>query len=133
MSLHAEYTSTPKIIRQLAEFTKSLGAQMHVHVSETRDEHEGCKERHQGRTPVRYLSDLGLLDNKTMAAHCVYVEGEDYDILKEKEVTVASNPISNHKLASGVCNVPQLMRKGINVAIGTDLWPATTVLTLLKK
>ncbi|GAB1476036.1 amidohydrolase [Bacillota bacterium] len=120
MSLHGEYTSTPKIISQLAEFTKSLGAQMHVHVSETADEHEGCKERHQGRTPVRYLADLGLLDSKTTAAHCVYIEEDDYRILKEKDVTVASNPVSNLKLASGVCNVPKLLKKGINVAIGTD-------------
>ncbi|NLB17316.1 MAG: amidohydrolase, partial [Syntrophomonadaceae bacterium] len=133
MSLHAEYTSTPKIVGQLAEFTNSLGAQMHVHVSETRDEHEGCKERHQGRTPVRYLSDLGLLDNKTTAAHCVYVEGEDYDILKEKEVTVASNPISNHKLASGVCNVPKLMGKGINVAIGTDSVASNNSLNFIEE
>lgn len=111
MSLHAEYTSTPKITAQLAEFTKKLGAQMHVHVSETKEEHEGCKVRHQGKTPVKYLSDLGLLDSKTTAAHCVYIEGEDFHILKEKGVTVASNPISNLKLASGVCNVRSCIRK----------------------
>lgn len=119
MSLHAEYTSTTKITAQLAEFTKELGARMHVHVSETRDEHEACKARH-GSTPIKYFNDLGLLDSKTTAAHCVYIEGEDFSILKEKGVTVASNPVSNLKLASGVCNVPRLISEGINVAIGTD-------------
>ena len=54
------------------------------------------------------------------AAHCVWIEGEDFDILKEKDVTVATNPVSNMKLASGVCNVPKLLDMGINVAIGTD-------------
>ncbi|HPO04400.1 MAG TPA: amidohydrolase [Bacillota bacterium] len=133
MSLHAEYTSTPKITAQLAEFTKKLGAQMHVHVSETKEEHEGCKVRHQGKTPVKYLSDLGLLDSKTTAAHCVYIEGEDFHILKEKGVTVASNPISNLKLASGVCNVPELYKEGIRIAIGTDSVASNNSLNFIEE
>jgi len=133
MSLHAEYTSTPKIVAQLAELTKELGAQMHVHISETKEEHEGCKERHQGKTPVEYLNDLGLLDCKTTAAHCVYVEGRDFQILKEKGVTVASNPVSNLKLASGVCNVPRLLEEGINVAIGTDSVASNNSLNFIEE
>ncbi len=119
MSLHAEYTSNPKIVRQFAEFTKEIGANMHVHVSETQKEHEECKQRH-GKTPIEYFNDLGLLDSKTTAAHCVWVEDNDIDIMLEKGVTVASCPVSNLKLASGVCNVPRMLEKGINVAIGTD-------------
>ena len=119
MSLHAEYTSNPKIVRQLSEFTKELGTRMHVHISETIDEHRSCKERY-GKTPVAYFNDLGLLDSKTTAAHCVFVEGEDFDILAEKGVTVATCPVSNLKLASGVCNVPLLLKRQIPVAIGTD-------------
>lgn len=120
MSLHAEYTSNLKTVTQISEYTKSIGANMHVHVSETKFEHEGCKERHNGLTPVAYFNQAGLFDTKTTAAHCVWIEGEDFNILKEKGVTVASNPISNLKLASGVCNVPKLLKEGINVAIGTD-------------
>jgi len=133
MSLHAEYTSTPKVTAQLAELTKKLGVQMHVHVSETKEEHEGCKVRHQGKTPVKYLSDLGLLDSKTTAAHCVYIEGEDFHILKEKGVTVASNPISNLKLASGVCNVPELYKEGIRIAIGTDSVASNNSLNFIEE
>ena len=55
-----------------------------------------------------------------LAAHCVWVEGEDFDILKEKGVSVASNPMSNLKLASGICDTPKMMKMGINVALGTD-------------
>jgi 5-methylthioadenosine/S-adenosylhomocysteine deaminase len=120
MSLHAEYTSNPKIVQQFGEYTQELGTRMHVHVSETKFEHEACKERHGGKTPVAYFNDLGLLDSKTTAAHCVWIEGEDFDILADKGVTVGTCPISNLKLASGVCNVPLLLEKGINVAIGTD-------------
>ena len=71
-------------------------------------------------TPVQYFAKYGAFDIPTVAAHCVWVEGEDFDILKEKGVTVASNPVSNLKLASGVCNVPELLRRGICVALGTD-------------
>ena len=53
----------------------------------------------------------------TTAAHCVWLQNGDYDILKDKNVTVASNPISNLKLASGVCNLGKLLDRGINVAI----------------
>lgn len=120
MSLHAEYTSNPRTAQEMAAYTRSVGAQMHVHVSETKLEHEECKGRHEGRTPIKYLADMGLLDSKTTAAHCVWIEPEDMDIIKEKGVTVATNPISNMKLASGVCNVNELLKRGINVAIGTD-------------
>lgn len=118
-SLHAEYTSTPKIAAQLAEYTRRTGLNMHVHVSETAFEHEECKKKY-GMTPVEYLDRQGIFDTKATAAHCVWIEGDDYEILKEKGVTVAVNPISNLKLSSGVCNVPKLLEEGINVAIGTD-------------
>lgn len=119
MSLHSEYTTTESCARQLAEYTKKIGAGMQVHVSETRKEHEECKERH-GMTPVQYLASCGIFDTPTTAAHCVWLEEDDFRILREKDVTVAVNTISNLKLASGVCNVPGLLEAGIRTVIGTD-------------
>ena len=84
-------------------------------------------------TPTQYFNSLGLFDVPATAAHCVYVEGEDYDILKEKGVTVATNPISNMKLASGICNVPELLRRGINVAIGTDSTASNNSLNFMEE
>lgn len=133
MSLHAEYTSNPKTVQQMADYTRSIGANMHVHVSETKGEHEECKTRHQGQTPVAYLNNLGLFDTPTTAAHCVWIEGDDFRILKEKGVTVASNPISNLKLASGVCNVPKLFKEGIRVAIGTDSVASNNSLNFIEE
>jgi 5-methylthioadenosine/S-adenosylhomocysteine deaminase len=132
MALHAEYTSTQHLVAQLAAYAKEIGAQVHVHVSETQAEHEACKGRHGGLTPVRYFSDLGLFDSKTTAAHCVWVEDEDMDILAEKHVTVASCPVSNLKLASGVCNVPRLRQKGVAVSIGTDSVASNNSLNILS-
>ncbi|MCQ4638464.1 amidohydrolase [Anaerovorax odorimutans] len=132
MSIHAEYTSTPKVVRQMAEYTSSIGANMHVHLSETQTEHEECKQRH-GMTPAAYFNKLGLFDTPATAAHCVWIEGEDFDILKEKGVTVASNPVSNMKLASGVCNVPKLLDKGIRVSLGTDSVASNNSLNFIEE
>lgn len=132
MSIHAEYTSTPKIVQQMAEYTSSIGANMHVHLSETQLEHEECKQRH-GMTPAAYFNSLGLFDTRTTAAHCVWLEDADYSILKEKGVTVASNPVSNMKLASGVCNVPRLLGEGINVSLGTDSVASNNSLNFIEE
>ena len=106
---------------------------MHVHLSETQLEHEECKARHGGMTPAAYFNSLGLFDTRTTAAHCVWLEGEDYRILKEKGVTVASNPVSNMKLASGVCNVPRLLEEGINVSLGTDSVASNNSLNFIEE
>ncbi len=120
MSIHAEYTSNPMAVEAVSSYAKDKGANMHINVSETRLEHEECKLRRNGMTPVEYFDSLGALDVPTTAAHCVWIEENDLQILKERNVTVAVNGVSNMKLASGVCNVPKLLAMGINVGIGTD-------------
>lgn len=132
VSLHGEYTSNPKTAKHLAEYAKLTGMNLHVHVSETEFEQQECKKRH-GMTPVRYLNHQGIFDTKATAAHCVWLEGDDFDILAEKGVTVASCPVSNLKLASGVCNVPLLLNKGINVAIGTDSVASNNSLNMMEE
>ncbi len=133
LSIHGEYTSTPKVVAQLAEYALESGMRIQVHVSETKAEHEGCKERRNGMTPVQYLNSLGLLGPKTTAAHCVWLEGEDSEVLAEKNVSVATCPKSNLKLASGICDVPDLMAKGVNIAIGTDGVASNNNLNMLEE
>lgn len=132
-SIHGEYTSNHLAVSAVAEYAKANGARIHVHLSETKSEHEECKLRHCGQTPVQYFSGLGLFDMPATAAHCVWIEGEDYEILKEKGVTVAVNPVSNLKLASGVCNVQKLFDEGINVAIGTDSTASNNSLNFMEE
>ncbi len=133
LSLHAEYTSTEKIVKELAEFAKKEGLRVQVHLSETKAEHEECKARHEGRTPAKYLYDCGLFDSPTTAAHCVWLEDEDFDLLKEKGVTAASCPVSNLKLASGFVNAPKLLEKGINMALGTDSVASNNNLNIMEE
>ena len=132
-SLHAEYTSDEKTARAIGEFAKEEDLIMQVHISETASEQEACKERHNGLTPVQYFNHCGMLDTPVVAAHCVWCEGEDFDILREKGVTVASNPISNLKLASGICNVNRMMKSGVKVTIGTDSVASNNSLNFLEE
>ncbi len=133
LSIHAEYTSTGKVVAAAAEQCAQLGLRMQIHLSETRSEHEACKGRRQGKTPAQYFESLGVLDNPTTAAHCVWLEPEDFEILALKKVTLAANPISNLKLASGICNVPYAMARGINVALGTDSVASNNNLNLFEE
>lgn len=132
-SLHAEYTSNEDTAKRLAELVKDLGLRMHVHVSETKSEHDECKERHEGRTPVKYLADCGIFDMPATAAHCVWIEDEDIEILSKKNVFVATNPVSNLKLASGICDVKKLMDGGVQVALGTDSVASNNNLSMFEE
>jgi 5-methylthioadenosine/S-adenosylhomocysteine deaminase len=93
---------------------------MHVHLSETAKEHEECKARYGGKTPAQVLAEHGVFDTRATAAHCVYVTEADMALLAEKQVTVAHNPVSNLKLASGIAPVAKMLERGVNVALGTD-------------
>jgi 5-methylthioadenosine/S-adenosylhomocysteine deaminase len=119
-SVHSEYTSFDSIVQEYAEECKKNGARMHIHLSETKYERNTCKERHSGKTPVKWFNDLGVFDNPTIAAHCVAIDDEDMDILKTKSVTCIHNPTSNMKLGSGFMPLRELLDKGIRIAIGTD-------------
>ncbi len=133
LAIHAEYTSTPKTVAQMADWARETGLRMHLHLSETRSEHEACKARHNGKTPAQYFDSLGVFDAPTTAAHCVWVEDCDIEIFKARGVTAACNPVSNLKLASGFCPVPRLLGAGINVALGTDGAASNNSLNLLEE
>lgn len=118
--LHSEYLTKEPLVRRMAEINSSLHKTVNIHVSETKKEHEECMQRHNGLTPIRYLEKCGILDERTYAAHCVWVTDEDMEIMAAKHTTAVHNPSSNCKLASGFARVPALLNKGVNVAIGTD-------------
>ena len=118
-AIHAEYTSFPQLWRDYAAFAVENGLNMHVHLSETRKEHEECVAKY-GKTPAAVLAENGVFDARATAAHCVWVTEEDMDILRDKNVTVAHNPVSNLKLGSGIAPVGTMLEKGVRVSLGTD-------------
>ncbi len=125
-------TSNPRLVAEMAEYTKAMNARCHIHLSETKAEQEACLSRH-GKTPAQYFNDLGVFDSPTTAAHCVWLTEQDVALLAKKNVTVASCPVSNLKLASGFCNIPALQQAGINVALGTDSAASNNNLDMIEE
>ena len=119
VSIHAEYTSFPGLWQDFSAYAAENGLNMHIHLSETRAEHENCIAKY-GKTPAAILAENGVFNTRATAAHCVWVSDADMDLLREKQVTVAHNPVSNLKLASGIAPVARMLEKGVNVALGTD-------------
>lgn len=119
-SIHGEYTSSAPLWQWMADYAHAHNLGMHVHVSETVKEHEECKGRHGGLTPIQTLNQYGVWDTRAIAAHCVYTTPEDWAIMKDKGVSCVHNPYSNLKLGSGVAPIPAMWKAGVNVALGTD-------------
>ncbi len=120
--VHAEYTITDPVARYYADRIRprrEKGARLQLHLSETRKEHQECIRRH-GMTPAAWFEDTGLFDLPAAAAHCVWCTPADLDILKAHGVFPVHNPTSNLKLGSGFAPVPEMLQKGLRVALGTD-------------
>ncbi|MDE6281485.1 MAG: amidohydrolase [Oscillospiraceae bacterium] len=118
-SIHGEYTSSAPLWQWMADYALEHGLGMHVHISETKKEHEDSLSRH-GLTPIQALNQYGVWDTRAIAAHCVYTTPEDWAIMADKGVSCVHNPYSNLKLGSGVAPIPAMLRAGVNAALGTD-------------
>lgn len=119
LGFHAEYTSSRELLEAIADLARQYKAPVFTHLSETRQEVEGCKERY-GMTPVAFLDSLGMFDYGGGGYHCVHVTPEEIAIMKEKGLYAVTNPGSNAKLASGIAPINDFLRAGVKVAVGTD-------------
>lgn len=117
--LHSEYLTTRKFVKAISEANSVMKCRVHIHISETEKEHKECKQRH-GMTPVAYFKEMGILEQPSYMAHCVWATDEDYKIMAENGCTLVHNPSSNLKLGSGVARIADAVDAGVNVALGTD-------------
>ncbi len=116
---HAVYTCSPETLEYARDTAAAHGIGITIHVSETQDEQRMIRERY-GKTPVEMLRDLGMLGPRTLVVHAVWVSDSDIEIMREHGVSVAHNPQSNMKLASGIAPFAKMAAAGLNVSIGTD-------------
>lgn len=119
VGVHAPYSCLPSTYREAYRLARELGVGLHTHLSETEDEVRMMHER-EGKSPVAYLRDLGVLGPWTVVAHATHLSREDMGELASRGVKVVHNPTSNMKLASGVAPVPEMLEAGLTVALGTD-------------
>jgi 5-methylthioadenosine/S-adenosylhomocysteine deaminase len=129
---HSVYTCGEAYLRKVAEKSRERGIPVQIHLSETQEEVKTCIDKH-GSSPVKYLDNLGLLNDRTVAAHCVAVDADDLDIIASRKVNVVHNPGSNMKLASGVAPIVKMLSKGINVCMGTDGASSNNNLDMLEE
>jgi 5-methylthioadenosine/S-adenosylhomocysteine deaminase len=116
---HAPYTVSEAHLREVRAFSDRTGAPVVTHVAETRKEVEDVTRDH-GASPVAYLARIGFLSPRTVAAHTVHLTEGEIALLKQHGVGSVHNPQSNMKLASGVAPVPQMLRAGVLLGLGTD-------------
>jgi 5-methylthioadenosine/S-adenosylhomocysteine deaminase len=116
---HAPYTVSEEHLKTIRAFSDRTGAPIVTHISETKREVDDSLKA-KGASPVDYLSRIGFLNNRVIAAHMVWPSDGEIEILKRDGVGVVHNPQSNMKLASGVAPVPKMMAEGLRVGLGTD-------------
>lgn len=119
LGFHAEYTTDESIMKDIAKLAEKYEAPVFMHSSETMEETQNCIHNYN-KTPTELFERLGLFNYGGGAFHSVWVCDEDLDIYKKHGVYAVINSGSNCKLASGVAPVEKMIRKGINLAIGTD-------------
>jgi len=128
---HAVYTCSREYLEKVANVAYKLHAGVHMHLSETRQEVEGCIREH-GISPIRLAYEAGLMQNRMIAAHCVYPQEDDIEIMKDNDVRVAYNPVSNMKLGSGFCPASMYIKEGIKLGFGTDGAASNNNLSVMK-
>ncbi|MFV0350781.1 MAG: amidohydrolase [Oscillospiraceae bacterium] len=119
-SIHAEYTSSDALVEDIAAFAKQNGLRMHLHLSETKKEHDEAKQRRGGLTAGQWFEQRGVFEVPVTAAHCVWIEDADISILARNGATAVHCPSSNLKLGSGIAPLKCFLDAGVRVAIGTD-------------
>lgn len=116
---HAVYTAGPELLQRCADLARRKNIPLTLHVAETEKEVSDCIAQY-GLSPVRWLDKLGVLNDKTVVAHCIHVDAEEIEILRERKVVLAHNPCSNMKLGSGFFKSKELIEAGCRITLGTD-------------
>lgn len=116
---HSVYTCAPALLEQCAALADEFKSRYVIHLSETDSEVAACQQRY-GVSPVDHLHQLGLLNDRVLAAHCVKLSSPEIALLAEHRVKVSHCLESNLKLASGAAPVPEMLGSGVTVSIGTD-------------
>jgi 5-methylthioadenosine/S-adenosylhomocysteine deaminase len=127
------YVTSEETYKKADAISKKYKVRKHTHLSETRKEVYDCVKKTKMRPP-ELLDKAGFLDDKTTAAHCVWLTKSEMDLLAKRGVSPSHNPTSNLKLASGgLSPVPEMLERGINVTLGTDSCASNNNLDLFKE
>ena len=116
---HSPYACDEDLLKDSLELARELDLKLHIHVAETQEENKIILERY-GKRPLAFLKGLGYLEQPAIFAHGVELNPSEIAVLAASPVSIAHNPISNLKLASGVAPVTDLLTAGVTVGLATD-------------
>lgn len=119
IGVHAEYTTSEALLKEMAALANELRQPVFVHMNETEREVQECVER-CGMRPFERMDELGMFNYGGNAYHCVWLSEREFDIIKQRGIYPVTCPASNLKLASGIAPVKRMLEEGLPVAIGTD-------------
>ncbi|QXA18625.1 TRZ/ATZ family protein [Streptococcus gordonii] len=116
---HSPYACDKDLLKGSVDLARELDLKLHIHVAETQNENKIILERY-GKRPLAFLKGLGYLEQPAIFAHGVELNSSEIADLANSPVSIAHNPISNLKLASGVAPVTNLLAAGVTVGLATD-------------
>lgn len=116
---HSPYACDEDLLQGSVDLARELDLKLHIHVAETQNENKIILERY-GKRPLAFLKDLGYLEQPAIFAHGVELNPSEIADLANSPVSIAHNPISNLKLASGVAPATNLLAAGVTVGLATD-------------
>jgi 5-methylthioadenosine/S-adenosylhomocysteine deaminase len=116
---HSPHGASPAMIRAGWEIAETETTRFHIHVAEGRYEGEHTLREH-GATPLRHLDRLGVLGPRMIGVHCVWLDDGEIELMGGRRAALAYCPSSNMFLGDGITRVPELMRAGVRVGLGTD-------------
>ncbi len=119
MGLEHLFYCTPDAYREALECQAEYGVGIHTHACEQKEEDDAVKA-HFGRRSIAQLDHYGILGERTLIAHCVWLNDDEIKRIADTGTAISHCPISNAKLASGVARVPEMLAAGITVGLGTD-------------
>ncbi|KPJ66197.1 MAG: hypothetical protein AMJ45_04210, partial [Syntrophobacter sp. DG_60] len=129
---HAPYSCSAKTLKEAKALANDYQTLFFIHAAETKWEVEKIKNDH-GEAPISYLYELNILDEDTVLVHVNWISKEEIEILKGTGAKVVHNPESNMKLGSGLSPVPDLLKEGIVVGLGTDSCASNNNLDLFQE
>lgn len=123
---------TPELYREMSDYARQRAMGITMHLAEVEADKIFLQEKY-GLSPVYFAESVGLLGPKTVLVHMVWLNEQDIQKLAETRTSVSHNPSSNSKLASGVCKVPDMLARGVNVALGCDGGPSNNDYDLVRE
>lgn len=115
----APFNVTGELMKQSAVLARDLKVRLHTHLCETKDEEVFVREKFNMR-PLEYMETLGWVGEDVWYAHGIHFNDEELKYLADTKTGVAHCPISNMKLSSGVCKIPEMLKLGVPVGLAVD-------------